>query len=654
MVPFILSGDEQPVFGRAPRLILPPDARAGETFQTITVSRPNGDVVTTREVRTRNEEQEINPWEGIARPILGAWDIQVRGGGLGRSKRFHLHIAEGCEVIATPAPRYFTEDGVLQPAAVQIRFNGARSDLMLGPGQANGTHQLRTDRDNLTVSVDVDCMWTRIEQPEKLRTIVYETCRVDVEDLAATNLTLHIPRLRSATIELVAGDAVVQSVNKAPNRQGHIALHLGQFRDTTRQYGSAELWCHWDQDRQLVARFRPRRVLTALTVQDDVLQVDRVHESLDVELELALDCAPWYPAARLRVPSGTDQLELPSQLRGRGPMTIVAREYDPWRRAVAHDAAQVSDENIFEIDALVDVTLETVEDEFLRWIKSGGECPDSYEALEFGITHYAAIARARRGARPEVLYRSFANATHEFERGFIETAIQSGWNLAVHGRLFAEGFPATAPAAQRPVFERTWEVSPYLGLLESGARRKDPRLHVQLLHTLGESALSIVETGNDPDAAVGRFAQEAAILAHWPLQRIDDLRAFWLCQSGAFLSPNLRLARSLQLFVNRNALLLVPLIELGDQILHGAKQSLCRIARHDAVAVIAERETRSGWQNLPALSLSLAFTARIAAREDGVTNDAYQRYRDFYADLASLAPEIVEQDLVLAELWLGR
>jgi hypothetical protein len=52
--------------------------------------------------------------------------------------------------------------------------------------------------------------------------------------------------------------------------------------------------------------------------------------------------------------------------------------------------------------------------------------------------------------------------------------------------------------------------------------------------------------------------------------------------------------------------------------------------------------------------MSLALMARMASRKCDEAMAIYHRYRASFAELSFLVPEIVEQDLILAELWLNR
>jgi hypothetical protein len=73
-----------------------------------------------------------------------------------------------------------------------------------------------------------------------------------------------------------------------------------------------------------------------------------------------------------------------------------------------------------------------------------------------------------------------------------------------------------------------------------------------------------------------------------------------------------------------------------------------------AAAPIDARMTKPGWTDLPAFTLAFAFVARAAARDNAAALFVHEITKPFLVSLARLAPKLVEQDLILAELWLTR
>jgi hypothetical protein len=62
---------------------------------------------------------------------------------------------------------------------------------------------------------------------------------------------------------------------------------------------------------------------------------------------------------------------------------------------------------------------------------------------------------------------------------------------------------------------------------------------------------------------------------------------------------------------------------------------------------------RSNLIHLPALSIRLALAARLAARGNKIAEQIYEHFKLVFQDISVKCPEIVERDLVLAELYLS-
>jgi hypothetical protein len=73
-----------------------------------------------------------------------------------------------------------------------------------------------------------------------------------------------------------------------------------------------------------------------------------------------------------------------------------------------------------------------------------------------------------------------------------------------------------------------------------------------------------------------------------------------------------------------------------------------------AAAVVTARLGSTGWTTLPQITITLALLARAAARGSERAQALYEHHKSTHASLAQLAPLMVEQDLILAELWMTR
>ena len=107
-----------------------------------------------------------------------------------------------------------------------------------------------------------------------------------------------------------------------------------------------------------------------------------------------------------------------------------------------------------------------------------------------------------------------------------------------------------------------------------------------------------------------------------------------------------------QLFDARTSHSLRTLIAASASILTRTTSAINGVFGPGGEAPIDARLGSDGWRNLPALSMALAIVARLAARDVGNSRGMFSIMRDHYALLAEAAPAFVEQDLVIAELWI--
>ena len=115
-----------------PRLLLPQNLGASIRWQA-EVRRVGGGAPLAS--RVAGPAGEIDVWEGIPRPALGAFEITVRGP-LGRGLRRTIFVAEGLSVSYQPRMRPLTGAGLAAGAARLTAMTGATArpgDLALRP-----------------------------------------------------------------------------------------------------------------------------------------------------------------------------------------------------------------------------------------------------------------------------------------------------------------------------------------------------------------------------------------------------------------------------------------------------------------------------------------------------------------------------------------
>jgi hypothetical protein len=171
---------------------------------------------------------------------------------------------------------------------------------------------------------------------------------------------------------------------------------------------------------------------------------------------------------------------------------------------------------------------------------------------------------------------------------------------------------------------------------------------------MGADATRILTEGKDSAESVSTFDTNVAILAEKPPTFLNEVWRSYIAIPGQILTRDQRGIQARELFDHRADSRLNDLIRVSPTIVEHTLWLLeGEIGKHAPAPLYARKAPRD-WQQLPQASLSLAFASRLAARNVRDARDLYDRARDWYADLADCASAFVEQDLILAELWLTR
>ena len=135
-----------PVYAEPPRLWLPDAPGSVISWHADVRSAAGGGALVSREI---DQAGTVDLWAGALRPILGAFDITVRGP-LGRGMRRTVFIAEGVSVSYRPAVRALQMSG-LEPGHAELRapVGGAVSPPRVSFRAAERAHvaELRAGRD---------------------------------------------------------------------------------------------------------------------------------------------------------------------------------------------------------------------------------------------------------------------------------------------------------------------------------------------------------------------------------------------------------------------------------------------------------------------------------------------------------------------------
>jgi hypothetical protein len=267
-LPGVAAQDGAPVYAVPPRLLLPQNLGATMRWQA-EVGRAGGGAPLAS--RVAGLAGEIDIWEGIPRPALGAFEVAVRGP-LGRGLRRTIFVAEGLSVTYQPRVRPLTGAGLAAGAARLTAVAGATAQpaaLRFGPREHAHFIEYQADAESARLvitppHVAVLCAgagagtWTTAQ------------IHLVAEDFAtAGRLLIRVPPAQLAVqgdqgrpelAVLVRGRQAQVIEASGQQSPGLVGFELARAADTIAAYGRAELVVDMGGALMPVGHVRPRRV----------------------------------------------------------------------------------------------------------------------------------------------------------------------------------------------------------------------------------------------------------------------------------------------------------------------------------------------------------------------------------------------------------
>lgn len=650
-IPCIKTETGERIFSAPPRVVLPPteqfDGANRSRGWVVNVFDREGQRISGAIATVGLDPVEVDPWQEATRPLLGSYEIRIGldSGALGKRWSFQVNVIERCWANADPPYRWFDERGNLGPVRVLLTIEGKHHRVGIPGASQNASYQLQHGDSVLPILVEVEHMSMRLQTRDARSNVLLSAANVEIEDASSTTLQLSLPSEQRASVELSNNEGLLQREPVVANAFGSARIALEKFSGcfSTTDAQTLELVIPGHVARLIT--LRPRKVVNSWIFEEGVLKIERASPNLDLELIAWLDSAPWKTPVKIRLEPGASEIQLPESLLGRGDVSIQARIFDPWNG----EETERSSENQMRISGLIASEAQSTEEHFIRFIAGVSQLPDTPEALEFGIEHYQSFSKLQPQAAEDVL-SAVAAISEEHPRDIVDFTHGKSWNRASHTRFMVESSVFLAQARKKPVRSATWEASPFLGMLESMDRWKDPLLKDQVDLILGESGWEIFDGGRDCFSRAGSFGPNIGRLAEMPEDtRKRVVRALRVIP-GRFLDEGQRVSHAMGLFEQRENPLLESTIRRSRMILDEVRHLMYTqglpLTPIDALVTVPE------WQALPPTALALAFLGRMSARGLPDANSLLKHNRRCLVDLAMCAPEYVEQCLVVSELWL--
>lgn len=655
-----------PVYSQPPQLWLPNTPGSAISWNVDIRSAADGAPVAARQI---DEPGAADIWVGLARPVLGAFDITVRGP-LGRGLRRTVFIAEGIAVSYRPGVRGLRVSG-LEPGTAELRapVGGAVSPPRMSFRAAERAHVVELRAGHETEPVIITPPHMELLCPGAGATS-WTAAPVHATTDSVRDLGRLLIRAPGTTVqgdlEVWAGQERVQAI---PPSGGHAygltGYELTRAAETVAHHGRAEFLLPWGQGAMPVGFVRPRRLATGAEVSSGQLILRDCVPVDGLAAAVYLDRAPWRAPVIVAVP-GDGVVQLPPEVAEAGPLRVLLRVEDPWTLA---DWPDWSARGCYSCTAPgVPAGVDAEEDALCRFLAGMSDIPAFPRHLERLWRLVYLADDLITGGAPAGLRERCSAVLAEQPGNAMTAFLQTGLDAAACTVSLISGGLATA----RPVIgddllaaERLWGVVPAAAaVLCSRLLAGIPQPSEDTSAVLGEAALAqcgqnlaaVLSGDSDPAAQVGRFGPDAERMALLVPEQLD---AVWQAANvvpQALLDADTRLVAARQMFDARRTPQLAGAARDATAIVRSAERLVAATPYRGAVAQIAGRrhpDAKGGWLALPAMSASLALVARIAARGYESCARFERDWRTRWVDLAQQAPSLTSIDLVLAEALIS-
>ena len=665
-LPGVTTPYGSPVHAEPPQLWLPDTPDSVIRWHVDIRSAEGGISLVSREI---DPAGTADIWDGVPRPILGAFAITVRGP-LGRGMRRTIFIAEGVSVSYRPLVRALRVSG-LEPANVELNapVGAAVNPSRLSFGATDRAHvaELRAGTETEPVVITpphVDLLCAGAGASTWTASPIHAATEA-ISDLG--RLLVRAPGIVvKDDLEVWAGAQRIQTIpasgEQAPGLTGY---DLARASETVAHHGRAELFLPWAQSAMPVGFVRPRRLATGAEVTSGQLRIrDCVHvDGLTAAVYLAR--APWRAPVILPVP-GNGIVQLPPGVGESGPLRVLLRVEDPW---TVTDWPDWPSRNAYACEARgVPVSSDPEEDALSRFLAGESDMPALPRCVErlWRLIHIAddliaAGAPANLRERCSAVLRDQPGPAMT---GLLDTGLDSAACVA--------GLISAGLATARPVFEdetrmaeRLWTVIPaaaavlcsrLLAVPAHSDEESSAALADAALAQCGPNLDAVLSGGGDPSAQVGQFGPDAERMAVLSAEQVEAVWQAAAVVPQALLDADTRAAAARQMFDARRTPELASAARDATSIVRSAERLVAASPYRGAVAQIAARrhpDGKGGWLALPAMSTSMALVARIAARGDEASLSFERAWRHRWTDLARRAPDMTSIDLVLAEALIA-
>lgn len=650
-----VTGDA--IYATKPLVALPGAAEGSIEWKVLIHRHGSETALISRSFTVGEGQTSVDPWESSDHDELtGEFDIHVRGP-LGRGMTARIALAEGVRIQTTHAFRPMLSSGTgLAPAIVTVIRGDESSEIKLSESEPFHQHLIAADGEKITTVIALPHMTVtqRGAQLAPITTILPQ--RVEAESLATTQLRVSVPPNAAVTLVALSKGDLIQTVQPGVTGRGYAQFNLAQLSESLSNNRNATLMLAFAGERIPVASVQPKRLARAINIDaDGVLHVLSDSPIPGLGAALYPDFAPWAPPYELHFEKNSLTVQLSKEMMEEGRGQLVLRVEDPWA-IEPWPSTPVKGSNSFDVE-LGELSSETdMESQYRRWLARVGACPTEASGLALALTIYPKISTLRTSTEYAVLRKELADSIGINRVDVFSTILESAVNPSQLFRAFVASELVTVDVKNYGVPAEIWASSVLLGVLGRTHLLGGPDESIyrdNLFRFVGPAAHKILDSKKDPFASTGIFGSGARVMHPWPPERVDDVWKVVAPVPGRTLDKDSRAIAAKALFDVRRSREIQSLCSSSRRLLDRIRSIVFASLGVEGCAPITARESDDGWASLPTISIGLALCARLAARGDLSARGIFLNHQDEYAELAHLAPAVVEQDLVLAELWIS-
>lgn len=592
-----------------------------------------------------------DPFDGRSQPIVGEFDILVRGP-LGTRTSRRVAVAEGLTQRTSVHCRSFTPTG-LTPVTVDW---GSTTGLSVEPVRK----EFRPDELRMPLTVRAgQASLSLVCEPNHL-----EICRVvdgEATEWSAAVLTvpsdrrgdLGILEVRMATgqalppLTLIGESGLRQVLPPSGGAGSRQRFDLARIADTVRREKVARLqWTVGDEETVLVS-FRPDRLCSGAVVEDDVLRLTDFAGVPDAVAGVYQLMAPWRRPELISIDE-QGEARLPEELVVAGPLLVLVRLEDPWAPAPwpawPHTGAAVEREGWPEPTSDAEASA-------IHYLAGLTRVPSDPAAYPYLWAAWERSNEISRHVAPRALAEDIRNQFSLDHEGAIESLRETGLSsstalvMAMGGGLLSAR-PELTPSSLPVVWRR-------FPALAATADVQTVALPWDEITAVCGGLVEEVAAGSDgwaPD--LGRFLYAPILNAKTPKELEDMWREARVVPAG-LLDGDTRAAAAMSLFRVRGKASLKGLCRSGPALLEAGEKLLLDAGMTQSVGWLRARGNKDrswDWEILPQVSAALAAMARLAARGDDRATRVTDQFTSQWQALAREVPELVEIDIVIAEM----